>query len=67
MTTLVPRPPYSKAELDELYPKSLQLQLVQVVSHTNFIRCPSVTALLLSLVVEESHSALTQQLATPSR
>lgn len=38
MTTLVPRPPYSKEELDELYPKSLRLQLVQVVSQTDFIR-----------------------------
>lgn len=38
MTTLVPRPPYSKEELDELYPQGLQLQLVQVVSQNNFIR-----------------------------
>ena len=38
MTTLVPRPPYSKEELDELYPKSLRLQLVQVVSQADFIR-----------------------------
>ena len=38
MTTLVPRPPYSKEELDELYPKGLKLQLVQVVSRNTFIR-----------------------------
>ena len=31
MTTLVPRPPYTQEELDRLYPKSLKLQLVQVV------------------------------------
>jgi acid phosphatase len=30
MTTLVPREPYSKEELEKLYPKELQLQLVQV-------------------------------------
>lgn len=32
MTSLVPREPYSKEELERLYPKGLQLQLVQVVS-----------------------------------
>jgi len=32
MTTLVPRGPYSREELDSLYPRGLQLQLVQVVS-----------------------------------
>lgn len=31
MTTLVPRPPYTQDELALLYPKSLKLQLVQVV------------------------------------
>ncbi|PKX93682.1 putative acid phosphatase [Aspergillus novofumigatus IBT 16806] len=31
MTTLVPREPYSKEELEKLYPKELQLQLVQVL------------------------------------
>lgn len=31
MTTLIPREPYSEGELDRLYPKGLQLQLVQVV------------------------------------
>ncbi|TQB71565.1 hypothetical protein MPDQ_007423 [Monascus purpureus] len=30
MTTLVPREPYSQEELERLYPKGLQLQLVQV-------------------------------------
>ncbi|KAJ9231396.1 hypothetical protein DTO169E5_8008 [Paecilomyces variotii] len=30
MTSLVPREPYSKEELERLYPKGLQLQLVQV-------------------------------------
>ena len=34
MTTLVPRPPYSPDELDRLYPKKLNLQLVQIVSPT---------------------------------
>lgn len=32
MTTFVPRTPYTEAELAELYPKQLELQLVQVVS-----------------------------------
>jgi acid phosphatase len=32
MTTLIPREPYSPEELARLYPKSLKLQLVQVVS-----------------------------------
>ena len=32
MTTFVPRPPYTREELDRLYPKKLQLQLVQIVS-----------------------------------
>lgn len=31
MTTLVPRQPYSKDELEKLYPKELELQLVQIV------------------------------------
>ncbi len=31
MTTLTPREPYSKEELETLYPKGLQLQLVQIV------------------------------------
>lgn len=31
MTTLVPRGPYSQAELDKLYPRNLELQLVQVI------------------------------------
>ncbi len=31
MTTLVPRPPYSQEELDKLYPKDLELRLVQVL------------------------------------
>lgn len=31
MTTLVPRGPYSKEELEKLYPKGLRLQLVQIV------------------------------------
>jgi acid phosphatase len=33
MTTLEPRGPYSSEELQKLYPKDLELQLVQVVSH----------------------------------
>lgn len=32
MTTFVPRPPYTREELEQLYPRSVQLQLVQVVS-----------------------------------
>lgn len=32
MTTLTPREPYSPEELEQLYPKGLKLQLVQVVS-----------------------------------
>lgn len=32
MTTLIPREPYTKEELQKLYPKGLELQLVQVVS-----------------------------------
>lgn len=31
MTSLLPREPYSKEELEKLYPKDLKLQLVQVV------------------------------------
>ena len=36
MTTLVPRPPYTRDELDRLYPKKLNLQLVQIVSPFSF-------------------------------
>lgn len=32
MTTLIPRQFYSQEEIDILYPKELELQLVQVVS-----------------------------------
>lgn len=32
MTTLIPRQPYSQDELEKLYPKELELQLVQIVS-----------------------------------
>jgi hypothetical protein len=31
MTSLVPRPPYSPEELERLYPKDLELQLVQIL------------------------------------
>ena len=31
MTTFIPRPAYSQEELDRLYPKTLKLQLVQIV------------------------------------
>jgi len=31
MTTLEPRPAYSQDELDKLYPKGLELRLVQVL------------------------------------
>lgn len=33
MTSLLPRDPYSKEELETLYPKDLKLQLVQVVCY----------------------------------
>ena len=32
MTTLIPRSPYSTEELDSLYPRQLNLELVQIVS-----------------------------------
>lgn len=32
MTTFIPRTPYTKEELAQLYPQELELQLVQVVS-----------------------------------
>jgi len=31
MSSLQPRGPYSQKELDKLYPKNLELQLVQIV------------------------------------
>jgi acid phosphatase len=31
MTTFIPRPSYSQEEIDKLYPKELELQLVQIV------------------------------------
>ena len=31
MTTLVPRPAYSQEEIDKLYPRDLELRLVQVL------------------------------------
>jgi len=31
MTTLIPRQFYSQEEIDKLYPKELELQLVQIV------------------------------------
>ena len=37
MTTLIPRPSYTREELDRLYPQSVQLQLVQVVSRWSFL------------------------------
>jgi hypothetical protein len=33
MTTLQPRKPYTQEELAQLYPKELELQLVQIVSY----------------------------------
>lgn len=47
MTTLVPAPPYTKDELEKLYPKSLQLQLVQVVSILSASRGVSIRELRL--------------------
>jgi acid phosphatase len=43
MTTLIPRQFYSQEELDKLYPKELELQLVQIVS-TNAIASLCTTA-----------------------
>ena len=36
MTSLIPRGPYTEEELKRLYPKGLQLQLVQVVRNSPF-------------------------------
>ncbi|KAK2762266.1 hypothetical protein FQN54_001276 [Arachnomyces sp. PD_36] len=36
MTTLIPRDPYTKKELDLLYPKNLRLQLVQVLVGSSY-------------------------------
>jgi hypothetical protein len=33
MTTFIPRRSYSQEEIDKLYPKELELQLVQIVGH----------------------------------
>lgn len=41
MTTHIPRAFYSQEELDKLYPKELELQLVQIVRH----ECSRVTNL----------------------
>lgn len=38
MTSLEPRSPYTKGELEKLYPPGLQLQLVQVVGQHQFTR-----------------------------
>lgn len=38
MTTLVPRGPYTQEELDKLYPKGLELRLVQIVSSLASLR-----------------------------
>jgi hypothetical protein len=37
MTTHVPRGPYTPEELAQLYPKDLELQLVQIVRQTLYI------------------------------
>jgi hypothetical protein len=42
MTTFVPRAPYTKDELSQLYPQELELQLVQVVSLLMSIDIPDV-------------------------
>ncbi|KAJ5819093.1 hypothetical protein N7474_004684 [Penicillium riverlandense] len=39
MTTLIPREPYSREELDRLYPKDLKLQLVQVFLRHDWPYC----------------------------
>ncbi|KAF2845655.1 histidine acid phosphatase-like protein [Plenodomus tracheiphilus IPT5] len=38
MTTFVPRQPYTQAELDKLYPKELELQLVQIARELQCLR-----------------------------
>lgn len=37
MTTHIPRKSYTTAELAELYPKELELQLVQIVSDLGYM------------------------------
>jgi hypothetical protein len=45
MTSLQPRAPYTSEELEQLYPKGLQLQLVQIVSENTLLYIlPIVTA-----------------------
>lgn len=59
MTTFVPRPPYSREELDRLYPKNLNLQLVQIVRDQSFETCASSTTVGVcekSMVDIDNHS-----------
>ena len=59
MTTFVPRPPYSREELDRLYPKNLNLQLVQIVRDQSFVTCASSTTVGVcgeSMVDIDNHS-----------
>jgi acid phosphatase len=39
MTTFVPRQFYSQEEIEKLYPKELELQLVQIVRLDSLTRC----------------------------
>lgn len=48
MTTLVPHPPYTQDELDSLYPKTLKLQLVQIVSQFSVLGVSLVNPCLCS-------------------
>ena len=47
MTTLVPRRPYSDEELERLYPRELNLQLVQVVRDIHLPREYGNTSVIL--------------------
>lgn len=38
MTTHIPREPYTEAEIAQLYPKELELQLVQILLRHGMIR-----------------------------
>ncbi|EEH38808.2 hypothetical protein PAAG_08535 [Paracoccidioides lutzii Pb01] len=56
MTSLVPREPYSKEELQKLYPEGLQLQLVQVVNEL-----PSLLAFKIPAWLHTGHIAMPQE------
>ncbi|CBX94230.1 similar to histidine acid phosphatase [Plenodomus lingam JN3] len=45
MTTFVPRQPYTQEELDKLYPKELELQLVQIAREVQYLHDSKILAL----------------------